>query len=195
MSESSKKESTIKRMQEKRISTSDISDLLWTLGYNLAVPRSILTPLQGAYIAGEVTTMLYLPQRKNAQHSENRLNHVKGYSQARKGNIVVMIGDREESVSILGGNAVKLAIEKGIGGFLVDGAVRDVEEIAESGMAVWARGITPKTGRYRLELFETNCPVAFCGVQVRPGDIAVADRNGACFVPEEILDEVDRRLT
>jgi 4-hydroxy-4-methyl-2-oxoglutarate aldolase len=188
------KELRIKELLQARPATPDISDTLWKLGYDTAVPGTLVRPLKDAYVVGEVTTMLYLPQRRSPQYAENKLNHSTGFKAAKPGQVVVMVGDHEGVFSILGGNAAKLAVTHGIAACLIDGGVRDVQEILETGLAVWARGATPKTARYRLELFQINGPVAFCGVQVRPGDVAIADPNGICFVPSEVVEELIQGL-
>lgn len=188
------KELRMKELVKARPATPDISDILWKLGYDTAVPGTLVSSLKDAYVVGEVTTMLYLPQRRSPQCAENKLNHITGFKAAKPGHVVVMAGDQAGVFSILGGNAAKLAVTYGIAACLIDGGVRDVQEILETGLAVWARGATPKTARYRLELFQINGPVAFCGVQVRAGDVAIADPNGICFVPSEVVDEVIRGL-
>ncbi len=186
--------SQIEALKLKRISTSDISDLLWNLGYQLDVPGSIISPIADIYVVGPVTTMQYLPQRHNPQNSQNKLNHKVGYKEAKPGDVLVMIGDQTGTFSVLGGNAAKLAKEAGIIACLVDGAIRDTKEIHEIEFPVWTRAKTPKTGRFTLELSQVNCPVNFCGIQVLPGDIAVADTDGICFIPREALKEIVQKL-
>jgi len=194
MDEASPKKVIIDRFLKAKIPSPDVSDTLWNMGYDLAVSGKMMSPLMDSYTVGPVITMLYLPQRRNPQYAENKLNHALGFKTARPGHIAVMVGDHEGQVSILGGNAVKMAKECGIVACLVDGGVRDVDEILGLGVAVWTRGVTPKTGRYWLELNQLNSPVAFCGIQVRPGDVAVADKNGICFIPDEALEEVVKKV-
>ena len=50
---------------------------------------------------------------------------------------------------------------------------------------VWSRGVSPITGKWRLETIQVNGPVKIAGIQVHPGDLVVADNTGVCFVPRE----------
>jgi regulator of RNase E activity RraA len=58
---------------------------------------------------------------------------------------------------------------------------------------VWSRGITPITGKFRFEAIEINGPVVCAGVQVSPGDLAVADDTGIVLIPQKVIGEVLRR--
>lgn len=70
------------------------------------------------------------------------------------------------------------------------GAVRDVDEIRASGLAVWTRAVTPITGSGRIEAVAVNTPIVAGSVQVLPGDVVVADESGVCFIPTERFTEV-----
>src|SRR5262249_4942810 len=99
-----------------------------------------------------------------------------------------------KDASCFGGLAAHTAAAAGIAGALVDGAVRDLDEIESAGLPVWAAAVTPRTGNRRLEAVAINRPICCAGAQVRRGDVVVADRTGACFVPFEILDRVIERV-
>lgn len=55
---------------------------------------------------------------------------------------------------------------------------------------VFSCGVTPMTGKYRMECAEVNGPVSLCGCLVMPGDLIVADGSGVCIVPNELVEEV-----
>jgi regulator of RNase E activity RraA len=97
-------------------------------------------------------------------------------------------------VSVVGSEAAQALQNAGVAGAIVDGSVRDLEGLAALGFPCWSSGRTPITGRWRLEAAAFNEPVAICGVQVRPGDVVVADDGGVAFVPAELFDELARRL-
>ncbi len=82
--------------------------------------------------------------------------------------------------------AAKLA---GVSGVVIDGACRDVDEYDELDFPVFARGRVVSTARGRLIEEGTNVMIQFHGVQVRPGDVVMADHSGVVFIPVEILDE------
>lgn len=169
--------------------------MLDDLGYRLAVPTTEIAPLnRGMRIAGPALTLRYLPQRQVRAEAPARLAHNSAFNRAQRGDVLVIEGDDRARYSVLGGLAAFNAHEKGLAACLVDGAVRDVDEISQYSLGVWSRGTTCLTGRGRLEGVSLNLPIRFAGVQVHPGDIVVADESGICFVPPEVLGEVCRQV-
>lgn len=78
---------------------------------------------------------------------------------------------------------------RGVGGLAVDGAVRDIDAIAERGFPVFSRGLA--IGACTKERFGSlNEPVYFGGLIVRPGDIIVGNTDGIVIVPSERAGEV-----
>lgn len=108
---------------------------------------------------------------------------------ARPGDILV-VDNGGRAVSTWGGLATYAAKVKGLGGLVVDGGVRDREEMLEHKLPVFARHMTPLTGRTRLSVVAIGQPVSCGGVRVRQGDIIVADGSGVVCVPAEHADKV-----
>jgi len=79
---------------------------------------------------------------------------------------------------------------KGVSGVVVDGAARDIDACREFGFPVYARGTVPITARGRIMEESFNETIRMGDVQVRPGDILMADINGVVVIPAEKLDEV-----
>ena len=98
---------------------------------------------------------------------------------AKPGDIIV-IDNGGHCVSTFGGLATLAAKLKGIGGLVADSGVRDREEMLEHQLPVFARHMTPLTGRTRLAITAINEPVSCGGVRVRPGDVIVGDGSGVC---------------
>ena len=98
------------------------------------------------------------------------------------------------AVSVLGGIGAQSASAAGLAGCVVDGAVRDLEQIQALGLPVWARTLTPKTGKWRVEAVAINAPIACGGVQVHAGDLVIADETGICFVPLEVAEAAIDRI-
>jgi 3-hexulose-6-phosphate synthase / 6-phospho-3-hexuloisomerase len=103
---------------------------------------------------------------------------------ARPGDVLV-IDNGGECVSTFGGLATLAAKLKGIAGLIVDGGVRDREEMEEHAFPVFARHMTPLTGRSRLAVVAVNEPIGCGGVRIRPGDVIVADGSGVVCIPAE----------
>jgi regulator of RNase E activity RraA len=71
----------------------------------------------------------------------------------------------------------------GVGGVLVNGAVRDVEGLQVLGFPTYARGVHPARMRGRLSVVAVAEPVHLDGSTIEPGSFAVADASGAVFFP------------
>ncbi len=103
---------------------------------------------------------------------------------ARPGDVLV-IDNGGHCVSTFGGLATLAAKLRGIAGLVADGGVRDLEEMVEHAFPVFARHMTPLTGRSRLAVTAINAPIGCGGVRVRPGDVIVADGSGVVCIPAE----------
>jgi regulator of RNase E activity RraA len=102
--------------------------------------------------------------------------------------VIDAVGDGE-SRSIGSSNILSWQ-RSGMVGLVTSGGLGDTDEIIHHKVPVWhrrlARGIRP--GRNELE--SVNRPVTIGGVQVRPGDVVVADGDGVVVVPRERAVEV-----
>ncbi len=105
---------------------------------------------------------------------------------------IIVVDNGGKCVSTWGGLATLAARLKGIAGLVVDGGVRDREEMLEHAFPVFARHMTPLTGRSRLAVTDINEPASCGGVRVRAGDVIVADGSGVVCIPAEHAAEVAR---
>ena len=72
---------------------------------------------------------------------------------------------------------------RGARGTLIDGYCRDARRIADLGYPVWCRGTLPLDCKGRTAVTAWRQPAVVGGLQVRPGDLVVADDDGAVVVP------------
>jgi regulator of RNase E activity RraA len=86
------------------------------------------------------------------------------------------------------------ALNAGLSGFVVDGAIRDIDEYLAIGFPVWSRALTPLTGKGRLEGVSINAPVSCGGHQICTGDLVLADGTGVCFIPAELAETLVERV-
>jgi 4-hydroxy-4-methyl-2-oxoglutarate aldolase len=166
---------------------SSVSDALDELGVGGGAPASVLSPLSaGQRLVGPAITIRYVPQDGSvAGLAERDL-----YNVGEPGDVAVFDCGGHTGASVMGGLSAAWARRTEMAGCVVDGAVRDVEGIRGEGVAVWARGLTPVSGKRRLEAAEINGTVGLAGVAVRPGDVVVADDTGVCVVPAAQLQAV-----
>ena len=78
---------------------------------------------------------------------------------------------------------------RGVAAVLVDAAVRDVDDLRELGLPIWARWIRVR-GADKKVPGTIGEPVEVGGAAIRQGDVVVLDADGAVVVPAERLDEV-----
>jgi 4-hydroxy-4-methyl-2-oxoglutarate aldolase len=71
-----------------------------------------------------------------------------------------------------------------VGGVIVDGACRDIDESRELKFPVYGRAAVQVTARGRIMQQSFNEQIAFAGVEVNPGDLVIADASGVVFIPQ-----------
>ncbi len=103
-------------------------------------------------------------------------------SEARAGEIVVVDADGVADTAVWGAVMTAAARERGLGGAVIDGAVRDVAEIRASGLVVFARAVVPR-GPHEGFGGTLDGTIACAGVPVSPGDIVLGNDDGVAVVP------------
>ncbi|MEO7786797.1 MAG: RraA family protein [Sphingomicrobium sp.] len=89
-----------------------------------------------------------------------------------------------------GGILSNAARGRGVSGVIVEGLARDVDEAAEIGFPVYARGSTARTARGRIYETSTGDPISVGDLTVSTGDWVVADGSGAAFIPADRIADV-----
>jgi 4-hydroxy-4-methyl-2-oxoglutarate aldolase len=138
-------------------------------------------------IAGRAVTVQYLPIRRSGPKVPNHYEIMRTIAQPGD---VLVIAAAGTPCWLLGENQVHVAMYRSLAGICVDGCVRDVEEVAELPLPVFARGGGVRPYMSHLELTAFNVPVAFAGAQIRPGDIIVGDRDGLAIVPGDHAEDI-----
>lgn len=143
----------------------------------------------GARLSGPAYTVRCAP-------GDNLMLHA-AIHRAPAGSVIVVDGG-DASHAVAGGNVCAVAHRRGIAGFVIEGAIRDVAEIRELGFPVFARAVVPKPGLKAAPL-PLQQPVNCGGVLVHPGDFIVADEEGIVAVPladiGTVMDAVYRKTT
>ncbi|WP_313683473.1 RraA family protein [Pantoea sp.] len=116
---------------------------------------------------------------------DNLMIH-KAIEMAQPGDVIVVDGSGDLTQALIGGLMRTSAVAKKIAGFVIDGAVRDLNEWAEGGVAVWARGNTLR-GPSKDGPGEVNTTVHCAGLVISPGDLIVADADGVIAIPHDEL--------
>lgn len=110
---------------------------------------------------------------------------------AGPGNVIV-IYNGSNYIAPWGGLATLSCKVKGIEGVVVDGAVRDVDEIRAMNYPIFASATVPNAGEPK-GMGEINAEITCGGQTVRPGDYIVGDDSGVVVIPKERAYEIARR--
>ena len=117
---------------------------------------------------------------------------VEAIDKAKKGEIIVIDNGGRTDVAPWGELATWSCVSKGVAGVVIDGAVRDIDGIKETGVAMFAKAVCPNAGEPK-GFGEIGAEIVCCGQNVRNGDWIVADESGVVVVPKERAYEVARR--
>jgi regulator of RNase E activity RraA len=114
---------------------------------------------------------------------DNLMIH-KAFMMAQPGDIIVIDGGGDLTQALIGGLMRTTALTKKIGGFVIDGAIRDLVEWADGKVPVFAKGHTHR-GPSKEGPGQINVPIACAGLVVRPGDLMLGDADGVICIPAE----------
>lgn len=178
---------TVQRPALEALPTTAISDALDKHGLR-GSPLGILPVYETARkFVGRAVTVKFVAagQTKTTKHGCVEAVHI-----ARKGDVICVDNGGRLDTNAWGGILAFAAAAKGIAGIVADGAVRDVDEIIEADLPVYARGRIPLTARGRTIEESTNAMIEIGGIQVRPDDVVCGDKSGVVIIPKEHLDQV-----
>jgi 4-hydroxy-4-methyl-2-oxoglutarate aldolase len=108
---------------------------------------------------------------------------------AEPGDVLVLTSAEPAAVALVGELLATQAQKRGVAGILVDGAVRDLDELAAIGLPIWSRHVRA-TGATKGAAGSLDVPVVIGGAEIRPGDLVVLDCDGAMALASERVDEV-----
>jgi RraA family protein len=158
------------------VPVSNVSDVMARM--TAGGPR--LRPMHdGGAMAGAAFTVKTRP-------GDNLLVH-KALDIAEPGDIVVVDAGGDLSNAIIGEIMATYAALRGLGGIVINGAIRDSAALRAGRLPVYAAGVTHR-GPYKDGPGEINVPVALDGMVIAPGDLIIGDADGLLCVP---LGEVD----
>jgi regulator of RNase E activity RraA len=180
----------------REIGTATIASELRNLGIrnaSITGPRAFTT---GKASAGPALTLQFMPMREDQFGSaeyddpEKQLHRHVLYH-AQKGDMVVVDARGDMDSGIFG--EMMLTYFAGLGGegVVIDGCIRDSAKARDLGLGLWVRGVTPNFhAQTNIFPFGVNVPIACANTFVMPGDIIVADDDGAVVVPVAMAKQV-----
>jgi len=129
------------------------------------------------------------PARTVACGQDDNLMVHAAMAAVQAGEVLVLTMPEPRPVALVGDLLATQAKAQGAAAILVDASVRDVEELAELGLPIWARWVRVK-GAAKDTPGSIGRPVTVGGAAIRNGDILVLDADGVAVVEHERITEV-----
>ena len=171
-----------------RLDACAVSDALDQLGLPSSVTGLGSRAARGR-ISGSIVTVK-LAAGKPSEGTTPRHLCTTAIDMATPGQVIVVEQRTGIECAGWGGILSNAARGRGVSGVIVEGLARDVDEAAEIGFPVYARGCTARTARGRIYEIATGEPISVGDLTVATGDWVVADGSGAAFIPANRIADV-----
>ncbi len=151
----------------------------------------------GKAVSGQAVTLQFMPKREDVHwgdeyaHAPERELHRQAIMACAPGDIVIVDARGSLSSGVFGEMMLTSFKARGGEGVVIDGCIRDFPEVQTIDLGLWLRGVTPNF-HTQTDIFPhaVNVPIACAGVFVMPGDIIVADDDGAVVVPIGLAEKI-----
>ncbi|WP_292380819.1 3-hexulose-6-phosphate synthase [Methanosarcina sp. UBA289] len=162
----------------KEVSTSNISDAMHRKGAMKGIH-----PLVRGKMVGTAVTVQTFPG--------DWAKPVEAIDVAKEGDVLVIYNENKD-IACWGGLATWSSLNKGIAGVVIEGAVRDIDEVENLGLPIYTSNTVPNAGDPK-GFGEINAEITCGGQTVKPGDYIVGDESGVVVIPAERAYELARR--
>jgi len=180
----------------RHVSSATASGELSRLGIRDPHIRGPVALTPGMSVVGPALTLQFMPKREDLYNVDEYADpekqmHRHALYPTQPGDIVVVDARGSLSSGVFG--EMMLTFFKGRGGIgvVIDGCIRDSPYAKTLGLGLWTRGVTPNYhAQTDIIPFAVNVPIACNNVLVMPGDIIIADDDGAVVVPIGLAPEL-----
>lgn len=180
-----------------QVSSATASAILHKMGLRNSFMSGIPTQKPGSKVVGPAVTLAFMPQREDIasglgqEQTEKRSALWAVFETVEPGDVLCIQAFGEPNTGCVGEMLTTYFGGRGGAGLVVDGCIRDWPQIRKLDVPVWTRGFTPNyASQSRLFPFAFNVPVAMSQVTVLPGDVIIADDDGAVMVPKQMIMDV-----
>ena len=145
------------------------------------VDLPLVQVVPGSRVAGRARTVL-------CGNGDNLMVHA-AVAHAKPGDVLVLTMPDPSPVAVVGDLLATQALDQGVAAMLVDAAVRDLDELRELGLPIWARFVRAQ-GATKQHVGQLDARVVVGGTEIDPGDLVVLDADGAVVVKADRVDDV-----
>lgn len=155
----------------------------------------------GKSIVGPAITLQFMPLREDVYQDDEYTDpekqlHRHALYHAQSGDVVVVDARGKMDSGVFGEMMMTYLKGRGGQGVVIDGCLRDWPNIQEVDIGCWIKGVTPNYHTQRdIFPYAVNVPIACGNCYVAPGDIMIADDDGAVVVPVAYVDRLLERAT
>ncbi len=174
------------------VAVATISSQMRQRGYTDISFDNVKNLVPGQKIVGTAKTLRYIPHRPDLFKAKGG-----GYNAQKRaidtvgeGEVLVMEARSMEFAGTLGDILALRAKIRGAAGIITDGAVRDWKAVSETGIPVMAQGPHPAVLGRKHVPWDIDITINCGGATVQPGDVIVADDDGALVLPPHLVLEV-----
>ncbi|MEY2957729.1 MAG: hypothetical protein RLZZ01_297 [Actinomycetota bacterium] len=179
--------STAARLE--RVGTALLADVLDQLGHRTSfLGTGIMALAPSTRLAGPALTIRCEPSEPGRREPGGDYHALFEVLAERHDEAVIVIAGAEHHSGLWGELLSTAAVARGITGVVVDGATRDLDGIAATGLRVFARGVSPLDSAGRQWFADHGGPVGIGDATIRSGDWIVGDDLGVIAVPAELCD-------
>jgi 4-hydroxy-4-methyl-2-oxoglutarate aldolase len=145
------------------------------------VDADLVQVIPGSRVCGPAQTVL-------CGQDDNLMVHA-AMGIVQPGEVLVLTMPEPRPVALVGDLLATQAKAQGAAGLLVDASIRDLAELTEMGLPIWARWVRVR-GADKTAAGEIGVPVTIGGAVIRQGDLVVLDADGVAVIEVERVDEV-----
>jgi len=178
----------------RTVSTATITTVLLKKGIRrtwMQGPRPLKKDLER--IAGPAFTLRFVPAREDLATPESWASprSTRAAIEAMPAGVIAVVDALgAASAGIFGDILVARMRKRGVAGLVTDGVVRDVAGVLDTGLPVWSAGVAAPASVNSLTFVGWQEPIGCGGVAIFPGDMIVADGDGAVVIPSALAEAV-----
>jgi regulator of RNase E activity RraA len=179
--------------QLQYVSSATASATLHKMGIRQTYIDGPVARIPGTKVVGPAVTLQFMPQREDiasgaGQEQAEKVSALWSvFDTVQPGDVLVIQAWGDTYTGCMGDMLTTYFKGRGGAGVVVDGCVRDWPKIRELEVPMWTVGVTPNyASQSTLFPWAYNVPIACSRVLVMPGDIIIADDDGAVLVPAKM---------